>query len=268
MNAKKTKEASLEGRSVFYFLIGLNLVLLGVWMLFGMQTINSDFVEVVEVRKEKEAEVIPVYEIEEKIPEYKEPEPEIEKIPEPELIDIEEVKEPLEEPVELKEPERIPFDVPIGKTTKPKQDFDLTALKEKAEALKEETTLAPMSPTRVDQMAIYPGCEKYEGQKRALMKCFSEKLSADMIKYLDTEYPDVDKDMVQVQLEFLVDTKGEIVDVNPVRGDNEFKPQAKEALEKVAQRLKRKNKKITPAKMNTGEEVLLQFKNTVKLKRP
>lgn len=268
MNAKKTKKASLEGRRVFYFLIGLNLVLLGVWMLFGMQTINSDFVELAEVDREIEPVSVPVYDIKEEIPEFKEPEPEIEKIPEPELIDIEEVNEPLEETIEFKEPERILPDIPIGKTTKPKQEFNLTILKEKAEALKEETTLAPMSPARVDQMAIYPGCERHKGDKRALMNCFSKKLSSDMISYLDTEYPDVEKETLRVQLEFVVNTKGEIVEINPAHGDKEFKPQAKEALEKVASKLKRKNRKIIPAKMDTGEDVLLKFKNTVKLKKP
>lgn len=270
MKPKKTEKASLKGRNIFYFLIGLNLVLLGVWMLFGIQTMASDFKEVVSVEKIN-YDPSKMYVVEKEIPEEKLPEPEEIPLPEPDidLTDLVEVDEPLD-----KQPDLTPIDEPkiTDITTTPVNPprnviKNFEKLKNDAENVK-EVVLEPVSANVVTTMAIYPGCEKFEGDKRALVNCFSSELGKDILQYLNTEFPDTKKDKVAVQLEFNVNTKGEIVDIVPARGDEEFKLQAKEALEKVAKKLKRKGKLIVPAKMKDDSKAILKFQRGVVLEKP
>ena len=121
---------------------------------------------------------------------------------------------------------------------------------------------------RVQNMAVYPGCEKHRGDKRALIQCFGDQLTRDILRYLDTEFPNIDKERVAVQLEFHVSTTGEIINVNPRAGDDIFKPEAKRALERAAQNLKQRNRKIEPATMANGDKATLIFQNNVILQNP
>lgn len=267
MKQKKTQKASLKGKNILYFLIGLNMILLSVWMMFGMQTIESDFKEVVVIDAPKESST--VFVIEEKIPEEVEPIVE-EPLPEPEidLTDIEEVDIPLENPPKVDEPKPVKPTITFsGNVKRPTGKIDLTSIKDNAEKIKEEREIKPMNVAQVTTMAIYPGCEKYE-DKKDLVNCFGQKLSKDILRYLDTEFPYTEKDQVKVQLEFHVNTKGEIVDINPIRGDEIFKPQAKKALEKVAKRLKDKGKLIIPAKDSKDHNAILKFQRSVVLEKP
>lgn len=194
-------------------------------------------------------------------------------LPQPETSmpdEIEMVKK-LETPPDLK---------PIDEPTPPKIDLvrndapapkhvDLTGIKEKINKSnkEEERVLKPMSVTRVSEMAVFPGCESYRGDKRKLITCFSDKLGGEILKYLNNEFPDVNKDAVQVRLEFHIDQNGYITHIDPKYGDEVFKPEAKRALERVAEYLRRKNKLIEPARMNNGEKVELIFTQDVKLQK-
>ena len=270
MKAKKSTNASLKGRNILFFLVGLNIVLLGVWFLFDVKTSEITKTEIAVVDDEPNDNRIPNYLFPE--PEIPEPEiPEPEPLPEPKIFEeIEETDKPVEDPVTLNEP-----DIKTAATnsstpgTKEPTEIDLTGIKENAEKNNnEEREIDDIySPNRVAEMAIYPGCEKFK-TKKSLLDCFGTELSKDIIGQLDAEYPDVEKDAVSVLLEFHVNTQGEIVNVKPTRGDEEFKLQAKQALEKVSDRLIKKGKKITPAKLEGGEEVILKFQRAVKLQKP
>ncbi|QAR31609.1 hypothetical protein EQP59_09785 [Ornithobacterium rhinotracheale] len=273
METKKNKDANPSRLSQLFFLIGLNVVLLAVWFSFNVKA-NSP------VELSQADEVADVFNpnlndfVVEVEPEQKLPEPAVqEELPEPEVSmpDKLEMVEKLETPPDLK---------PVDEPTPPKIDLvrsnapapkhvDLTGIKEKINKSnrEEERVLKPMSVTRVSEMAVFPGCESYRGDKRKLIACFSDKLGGEILKYLNNEFPDTNKDVVQVRLQFHVDQNGYITHVDPKYGDEVFKPEAKRALERVAEYLRRKNKLIEPAKMNNGEKVELIITQDVRLQK-
>ncbi|MCK0202925.1 hypothetical protein MWN41_07845, partial [Ornithobacterium rhinotracheale] len=190
MEPKKNKDANPSRLSQLFFLIGLNVVLLAVWFSFNVKA-NSP----VELSQADEiADVFNpnlndfVVEVE---PEQDLPEPAVqEELPEPEVSmpDELEMVEKLETPPDLK---------PVDEPTPPKIDLvrsnapapkhvDLTGIKEKINKSnkEEERILKPMSVTRVSEMAVFPGCESYRGDKRKLIACFSDKLGGEILKYL------------------------------------------------------------------------------------
>lgn len=237
-------------------------------MLFGMQTISSDFKEVV-INEKPKTDAADVFVIEKELP--KEVEPIVdEPLLEPEIPEeIKEVDVPLETPPEIITPiKKPPKLISSDHVKKPNADINVTHLIESAEKVNEERELKPMSPNVVRTMAIYPGCEAHKGDKRALVNCFSQELGKDILKNLDRDFPETQKDKVAVLLEFHVNTQGEIVNIEPTRGDDEFKSQAKEALEKVAQKMKKRGKLIVPAKMSDESLAILKFQRSVVLEKP
>ncbi|MCK0202692.1 hypothetical protein [Ornithobacterium rhinotracheale] len=274
MEVKKSQNANVQKSSMLYFLIGLNVVLLAILLMFNYKQYDEALVkeeEFAEVEAPTEAVLV-------EIPEPKTPPPPPPKADEP---------PPPPPPVVPQEIEQSPKPVPPppiqdqNTPTPPKinlapshstgevKKVDLSALKQKTqEAPKEERVAEAVTVNRVDQMAVYPGCEKYRGKKRELIKCFGEKLGDDILKYLNTEFPDVNKESVGVRLEFHVDENGYITNINPKFGDDIFKPEAKRALEKAADYLRRKGQTIEPARMSDGSKVKLIFTQPVSLRNP
>lgn len=271
MEVKKTDKASLKGNNILYFLAGLNVVLLVVLLLFNFKQTEKQVVveEAPEVTPPTTAMIIEIPEPETPPPPpppSNEPPPP----PPPQIpTEIEETPEPVPPPPIAKQEIKVP-DVPTGPVnTGPVKKVDLSSLQKKADSgPKEERVTEPVTVNRVQDMAVYPGCEKYRGNKRELIKCFGQELQNDILRYLDTEFPNTDKKQVAVQLEFHVTPEGYISNITPKRGDDVFKPQAKEALERAADYLKRKGKKIEPAKMADGTKATLIFNNSVVLQNP
>lgn len=270
MEVKKTEKASLKGLNMLYFLIGVNGILLLTYLIFSYKQYPPKPVEVEEEVVEVTSDVVII-----DIPEPETPPPppppqnEPPPPPPPEIpTEIEETPEEVPPPPIQDQNEPKPIDVPKGPVaTGPVTKVDLSNLKPKEEK-KEERVAEPVTVNRVKDMAVYPGCEKKKGDKRKLIKCFGEKLGKDILRYLDTEFPDIDKDKVVVRLEFNVDTNGHIINVNPKMGDDIFKPEAKRAMQKVAEYLKRKNKLIEPARMADGSKAILIFTQNVALANP
>lgn len=270
MEVKKTKKASLKGNNLLYFLGGLNVVLLLAVALFSYkkEEVIPPKEEAPEIVELTEAVLVEIPEPETPPPP---PPPDNEPPPPPPPViptEIVETPEKVEAP-EIKDQEiQTPPDLnptPSSGTVKPK--VDLSKFKKMADK-KTDRVSEPVTVNRVAEMAVYPGCEKHKGDKRQLIACFGNELRNDILRYLDTEYPDTDKNQLAVQLEFHVTTDGYITNIVPKRGDDIFKPQAKEALERVADYLKRKGKKIEPAKMADGSKATLVFNNAVVLQNP
>ncbi|MDO5655117.1 MAG: hypothetical protein Q4G27_03140 [Flavobacteriaceae bacterium] len=271
MEVKKTDKASLKGNNTLYFLGGLNLVLLIVWGLFSY-TQAPEKIEIAppqEIVETTEAVLIEIPEPETPPP----PPPPADEPPPPpppavpqEII---ETPEPVPPPP-IAEQKHTPPPIQTGPVaTGPVKKVDLSGLKTKTEeAPKEERVTEPVTVNRVRDMAVYPGCEKKKGDKRELVNCFSEMFSKDILRFLDPEFPNVNKERVSVQLEFVVNTDGYIEKINPIRGDEIFKPEAKRALERAAEDLRRKNRRIEPAKMADGSKAPLIFQNNVVLQNP
>ncbi len=268
MEVKKSKQKSLNKNRTLYFLLGLNLVLLGIYGLFGIQNAIEpvEQQEVILVQNTPPTNIILAERpIEEDIlPAIDEP------LPPPPLVpqDIEETIEPIES-TPLEHQELIRPNLPDRAKIKSPDKISIDDLFDKVqETPKEERITDPLPVNRVTHMAVYPGCETYEGQKRELVRCFGDNLSKDLIKFLDTEYPETSKPRVQVQLEFHINTDGEIININAKRGDEEFMPQAKRALEHVSKYLIKSNKKIKPATLDGDKKVTLIFQNNVILQNP
>ena len=274
MEVKKSQKASLQKSSMLYFLIGLNVVLLAVLLMFNYKYYNeAPVVEEAMVDAPPPTEAVLI-----DIPEPKTPPPPPPKAdeppPPPPPVVPEEIKtspEPVEPPP-LKNLDDRPTPPDIPTTTAkagPVGKVNLDGLKSRVnEAPKKEERTVTVTVNRVAQMAVYPGCEKYRGNKRELIKCFGEQLGDDILKYLDTEFPDVNKETVGVRLEFHVDQNGYITNIDPKFGDEVFKPEAKRALEKTAEYLRRKGQVIEPARMDDGSKAILIFTQDVKLRNP
>ncbi|MFU2118898.1 hypothetical protein ACLQ9O_07100 [Ornithobacterium rhinotracheale] len=274
MEVKKSQNANVQKSSMLYFLIGLNVVLLAILLMFNYKQYDEALVkeeEFAEVEAPTEAVLV-------EIPEPKTPPPPPPKAdepppPPPPVVPQEIEQSPKPGPPPPIQDQNTPTPPKINlapsHSTGEVKKVDLSALKQKTqEAPKEERVAEAVTVNRVDQMAVYPGCEKYKGKKRELIKCFGEKLGDDILKYLNTEFPDVNKETVGVRLEFHVDENGYITNINPKFGDDIFKPEAKRALEKTADYLRRKGQTIEPARMSNGDKVKLIFTQDVKLKNP
>ncbi|MDG4950209.1 hypothetical protein NLM59_04685 [Weeksellaceae bacterium KMM 9724] len=121
---------------------------------------------------------------------------------------------------------------------------------------------------KVVEVPVYPGCEELEGSKTELIECLSANIEHNILAVLDTEFPNVNKDRVEVNLEFYINWQGLITAIRAVDGDNEFKVQAVSALRQVADDLKKSGIRIEPAKDEYGRYVKLLLRNKVVLLNP
>lgn len=276
MEVKKSDKANIQKSSMLYFLIGLNIVLFVVLMLFNYKQYDAPPMqeeEVAAVEAPTEAVLVDI-----PLPKTPPPPPpptdEAPPPPPPPQViptKIEETPKPVPPPP-LKDQDKLtPPEIPTSSaSTASVSKVDLTSLKSGINNTpkKEERATEPVTVNRVAEMAVYPGCEKYKGDKRQLIKCFGDQLENDILRYLNTEFPDVNKESVGVRLEFHVDKNGYITNIDPKYGDEVFKPEAKRALEKTAEYLRRKGKIIQPAKMADGSTAVLIFTRDVRLKNP
>lgn len=125
-----------------------------------------------------------------------------------------------------------------------------------------------VSFVKVAQLPIYPGCEELEDSKAELINCLSTHIQQSILAVLDTEFPNVNKDKLEVELEFHINWQGLITDVRVVEGDNEFKAQAVDALRQVSDDLKYSGIRIEPAKDEYGKYVKVLLRNKVILLNP
>lgn len=129
------------------------------------------------------------------------------------------------------------------------------------------TTAEPrkaITASKAKVMAVYPGCEK-EAKKgnEALTKCMSDKLSAALSYNMDDYAAIAERENVSAaaaKMQFIVNRNGEITEIKSANGsDATLGKEAKKALEKINQDLKRKGNKIKPAKFEDGSDADLIF---------
>lgn len=120
----------------------------------------------------------------------------------------------------------------------------------------------------VTYMAVFPGCEKFAGNKDKLQTCLSEQLQ----KELGTQLTDFNETAHRqgiseavAKVQFIIDKSGKIVQVKTLNGGNvELSKESKEAMERISKRLIQKGKYIQPAKFDDGTPVNLTFTIPVK----
>lgn len=120
----------------------------------------------------------------------------------------------------------------------------------------------------VTHMAVFPGCERFTGNKENLQKCLSEQLQKELVGQLSdfestAHRQGIDEAVAKVQ--FIIDKSGKIVEIKPLNGGNaELSKDARNALERISKRMVQKGKYIQPAKFNDGTPVNLMFTIPVK----
>jgi len=123
---------------------------------------------------------------------------------------------------------------------------------------------------QVKDMAVYPGCEKFKGNKDKLIQCFSEKLSGELNDQL-SDFGEVlssrGESKAIAKLQFVIDKSGKIIQVQPMKGSHaDLGRESEKALERIATRLSSRGKLIEPAKLEDGSPVNLQFQIPVTFK--
>lgn len=118
-------------------------------------------------------------------------------------------------------------------------------------------------PRDVSKMAIFPGCEKATKSKESLQTCMAKQLNRELGTQMDNFAAIADRyniDMATTKLQFIVDSKGKIVQVKTIGGNNQhFSREAQEAMNRIANRLIQKGKYIQPAEMSDGSKVNMSF---------
>lgn len=123
------------------------------------------------------------------------------------------------------------------------------------------------SAREVTEMAIFPGCEKFAGNKTKLTTCMSEQLNQELGNQLDFETTAQRQGISEAvaKIQFVIDKSGKIVEVKTINGGNvELSKESKEALERISKRMVQKGKYIKPAKFDDGTPVNLIFTIPVK----
>ncbi|MDO5510027.1 MAG: hypothetical protein Q4F57_04975 [Weeksellaceae bacterium] len=271
MEVKKTSKAALEGKNTLWFLGALNAVLLLTLLLFNWQTAPPEMpaYEEPEVVFASDQLLIDIPEPDIPPP----PPPPVDEPPPPPPPDIPQIIEQTPEPVPpppLQRQDNTPPRIEVGpRPTVPRPSVDLSGVREQTQAApQEERVSEPVTVNRVQNMAIYPGCERHRGNKTELIKCFSENFGKDIQRFMSNEFPNINKQQVLVNVEFHLDTNGHIINIVPKQGDDIFKPEAKRAVERAADWLKRNNKRIEPATMANGDKAILIFSQRLVLVNP
>lgn len=215
-------------------------------------------------------------EIEEEEPEQ-EPEPEPE--PEPEVAQVRVVIPEPKEDVVKEEPivkvEEMEDKVISTKNVEGEKSTSTRAISEPEKPKSEGTGTGPAivnySPRQVKDMAVYPGCERYEGKKAELQKCMQQKLSDELGNQM-SDFADVMNNRGETtavaKVRFIIDKSGNIIQVSGIKGGNsrineDLAKEAELALQRIASRLARRGS-IKPAKLEDGSSVNMQFEIPVR----
>ncbi len=202
------------------------------------------------------------------------PEPE-EPEPEPEVATVKVVMpEPKPEP---KKEETVPEVKEMDNKLlglENKEGEESTSIKSKpqpekpAEGTGKPAPVGNFTARQVSEMAVYPGCEKFKGDKTKLQKCLSDKLSSELGDQL-SDFADVLNDRGETsavaKLQFVIDKSGRIIQVQPMKGGSvELGKESEKALQRIASRLASRGKNIQPAKLEDGSPVNLVFQLPVR----
>lgn len=120
---------------------------------------------------------------------------------------------------------------------------------------------------QVKDMAIFPGCEKFKGDKAKLTQCMSQKLNeelADQLADFSDRMSDRGESSAVAKVRFVIDKSGKIIQVQALQGgaggvNAELGRESERALKTIATRLASRGKIIAPAKLEDGSNVNLQF---------
>ncbi|MGQ1928881.1 hypothetical protein [Ornithobacterium rhinotracheale] len=130
----------------------------------------------------------------------------------------------------------------------------------------------PVPPEkRMQEFAVYPGCENLVGHKVMLIRCFALKFGNDAKRALDTSYPitaDPSKDFLIARIQFKVKKDGTIGDIKAIGGDSIIFNQVERSIEKLSKKMQKEGKLIRPAKNVLGEDMECKLTQDFSISRP
>ena len=232
MEPKKHPKAELENKRGLYFLIGLTVVLAVVLAAFEWKTYEKTASSLgVLTIDNMEDEMIP-------ITEQNQPPPPPPPPPPQEIIEIVEDDTEIEEEIEIADSEA---------------DMNTEIFEQPAEVFDE-----PEIFTIVEDMPIFPGCEN-KGSKEEIKQCTDNEIYRFIAE--NTKYPAMARDAGisgTVYMRYLIDEKGEVKNVEVLRGVSGGK-----ALDNEAERVIKMIPKMKPGKQR-GKPVRVQYTVPVK----
>ncbi len=194
MEPKKNPKADVSRRSMLFFQLGMVIILFLAWQAIEWKSYDKSNIDLskLDVGDDLEEE-IPITQ------QLTPPPPPPPPPPAPEVIEV------MEDEVEEEET--------IIESTEAKQEEKIVKVKEiKEEVVEEEIADVPFAV--IENVPIYPGCEKESGNE-AKKKCMSSKISEFINKKFNTELAsDLGLDGRQrISVQFKIDKNGKVVDV-------------------------------------------------------
>jgi len=256
------------------FFIGVGIILLST---LGIVLYNTVF-----TRADKEETFVDVTLTDVDIPDIPEEEEEIppeEPEPEPEP-EIAEVRVVVPEPKKdvIKEEPMASIDEMKDKVigTENKEGEASSGVKGKSEPTGsgEGTKPAPPPPPpqnftarQVKDMAVFPGCEKFKGDKNKLQACMTQRLQGELGDQL-SDFAQVMADngdaRAVARVQFVIDKTGKIIQIKAMEGggpaiNKKLATESEKAMQRISQRLSARGKPIEPAKLDDGSSVNMVF---------
>ncbi len=209
MKPKKTKKANLNNYSFTFMLIGLVTVLYFALQVINLKTyaadIGIDKLDKTDLTIDKTEVII-----------IEKPKPKIKRQKPRELarLKVEKNEKKVEESIfKNSEPEPVDtIDTPESLETENVENYQITI---------------PFS--KIEQVPVFPGCEKYQNDNDQLRKCMNEKIHQWVSRKFNTglaEDMGLSGEKVRIFTQFTIDTQGNIVDV---KARSKYKDLEKEA---------------------------------------
>jgi len=214
MKPKKTKKADLNNYSFSFILIGLVVVMFITLKVINMKTYASA-IELDDITLNGEnIDQTEVIKIEEPKPEVK-----IEKPRELVQLKIEEDDKNIEED--------------LFKDSEPEEKEEIEEAENLETAEVEEGPSIEVPWTKVEQVPVFPGCEKYLGDNSKLKKCMNEKVN----KFISRKFnPEIAQEIglsgtrIRIFTQFTIDENGKITNIKTRSQHKELAGEAKRVI--------------------------------------
>ncbi|GGD83122.1 energy transducer TonB [Planktosalinus lacus] len=229
MEPKKNPKADLSKRSIFFFQIGLIIMLFITWQAIEWKTYDKSLVDIGQLNLDDEdEEEIPITEF---IPPPPPPPP---PPPAPEIIEVVDDEEEIEET--------------IIESTETDQFEEIVEIETIEEAV-EEIDDVPFAV--IENVPIYPGCENMKNNQQR-KDCMSEKIQSFVTRKFNTELAnDLGLSGRQrISVQFKIDNKGNVVEVLARAPHPRLESEAKNVISQLP--------KMTPGKQR-GKAVNVMY---------
>jgi periplasmic protein TonB len=212
MEPKKNPKADLSKRSIFFFQIGLILMLFITWQAIEWKTYDKSLLDIGQLNlEEDDEEEIPITEF---IPPPPPPPP---PPPAPEIIEVVEDDEEIEET--------------IIESTETSQFEEIVEIETIQEAV-EEIMDVPFAV--IENVPIYPGCENLRNNDER-KQCMSDQITRFVNRNFNTELAN-DLGLTgrqRISVQFKIDTRGNVVEVLARAPHPRLEAEAKRVIERL-----------------------------------